>query len=70
MPCIAGRGIVFLPEDEEDGNEEDLTIDSICKGHGISLTNNPQNIEFQVVSYRINEDKPKSKHVVSRHNSN
>lgn len=56
---VLGRGIVFLPEDTSSDCEDEDQTDSICRGHGISVGADPQNIKFEVFSTRIYEGKRK-----------
>ena len=43
-----------MPEDiSGDGESEDETNDSICKGHGIAVTTDPSSIKFEIFSTRI-----------------
>ena len=47
---------------DSDNEAEDLdTLDSTCRGHGISVFSDPQNTTFQIVSTRIHNE---GKHVV------
>lgn len=53
------KGVVYVDSDNE---AEDLdTLDSTCRGHGISVFSDPQNTTFQIVSTRIHNE---GKHVV------
>ena len=56
---VLGRPTVLLPEDPSSDCEDDDQTDSICKGHGISVGADPQNIKFEVFSTRIHEGKGK-----------
>ena len=56
---VLGRGIVFLPEDKSSDCEDEDQTDSICRGHGISVENDPGNIKFEVFSTRIHENQRK-----------
>ena len=57
MLCLVlGRGIVYVPEDNSSDCEgEDETNDSICRGHGISVTSDPLSIKFEIFSTRIHD---------------
>ena len=56
------KGIVFLDDIESDEEDQDLdSLDSICKGHGISISSDPQSIRFEIFSTRIDQQ---SKRVV------
>ena len=47
---------------DSDTEAEDLdTLDSTCRGHGISVFSDPHNTTFHIVSTRIHDEK---KHVV------
>lgn len=53
---VAGRGIVYAPEDNSsdcEGDEE--TDDSISRGQGITVTTDPLNVKFEVFTTRICE---------------
>lgn len=53
------KGVVYVDSDNE---AEDLdTLDSTCRGHGISLSSDPSNTTFQIVSTKIHNE---GKHVV------
>ena len=56
------KGIVYVDDIESDDEDKDLdSLDNICRGHGISIYNDPQNIRFEIFSTRIDEQ---SKRVV------
>ena len=54
---------MYVDDIESDDEDQDLdTLDSVCRGHGISIFTDPCNIRFQIFSTRIDEQ---SKRVVS-----
>lgn len=57
------KGIVYIGDIDSDDEEKDVdSFESICKGHGISIYNDPCNVRFEVFLPRIDEQ---SKRVVS-----
>lgn len=59
---------MFVPEDKStDCDGDDHIDDSICRGYRMSVNTDPQNIKFDIISTRINENQRKQ-HVVSKLN--
>jgi len=57
------KGIVYIGDIDSDDEEKDVdSLESICKGQGISIYNDPCNVRFDVFLPRIDEQ---SKRVVS-----
>lgn len=55
------KGVVYV--DSDTSEDEDLdTLNSTCRGHGISVFSDPHNVTFQIVKTKIHDE---SKRVVS-----
>ena len=60
---LVEKGIVYIGDIDSDDEEKDVdSLESICKGHGISIYTDPCNVRFDVFLPRIDEQ---SKRVVS-----
>ena len=56
------KGIVYIGDIDSDDEKDVDSFESICKGHGISIYNDPCNVRFEVFLPRIDGQ---SKRVVS-----
>ncbi|KAJ7376623.1 Sorting nexin member 21 [Desmophyllum pertusum] len=53
--CAAEKGVVYV--DSDTSEDEDLdTLNSTCRGHGISVFSDPHNVTFQIVKTKIHDE--------------